>query len=91
MKGQDSLLKAAGSGHVSMLELLVQRGASVHSADSSCTTALMMAVMSGQKAAAEWLLQHGVDIHAVGSNGVTGLHVACLEYSVDDSAMIEGC
>jgi uncharacterized protein len=89
-KGQDVLYKAACFGHVSLMETLVKRGLSVHSAtDSSRRTLLMMVVMIQQQAAAEWLIQHDVAVNAVRRDGCTALHCACLEGSGDSAAMIE--
>jgi ankyrin repeat protein len=50
------LMMAARAGHVHTMELLEQRGLSIHTAHALGGTLLMLAAQNGHKLAAEWLL-----------------------------------
>ena len=72
--GQGPLLIAAGHGHLSIVKLLVRRGANVNQAMHDGDTALHFACQSGFVDVCEYLLDHGADIHAVGLRGTTPLY-----------------
>eukprot|EP00953_Heterococcus_sp_UTEX-ZZ885_P003741 2536-Heterococcus_DN1.PRE.2 len=83
------LMMAARAGHVHMMELLVQRGLSIHTAHALGGTLLMLAAQNGHKLAAEWLLQHGVAVDAEDMLGYTALHCASSSSSNDTAAVAE--
>ena len=59
--GENLLHHAVKNGHLSMIKLLLERGASINQQDESGNTALHYAAANGKKDAVKYLLEQGAD------------------------------
>ena len=74
---------AARKGHVDILQLLLNHGASVNAVDSFGYTPLHAAARQGHVDILQLLLNHGASVNAVDNFGGTPLHYAAREGHVD--------
>ena len=72
----ERLFKAAKSGNMAQLNLLLKQGAQINATNANRETALHAAAALGQYAAVRLLLQQGANPNATTSNGWTPLHSA---------------
>ena len=71
--GWTALMKAAAHGHLSIAELLLNRGCAIDKQDMLGATALMYAAYNGQTDVARVLLVRGADLTLIGTwSGSTG-------------------
>ncbi|KAK2196526.1 bifunctional Ankyrin repeat-containing domain superfamily/Ankyrin repeat/Leucine-rich repeat domain superfamily [Babesia duncani] len=73
------LIQASRLGNVSLVQLLLEYGASPSAFDTSKNTALHVAAEEGVLNVAKILIEHGCNLDAVNSRGYTPLHLACME------------
>lgn len=78
------LQHAACSGHTSILELLLSRGATVDMPCASQHTALHFAALNGHSSAVNALLRHGANVQVRNSAGLTPLLLA-IRYAAERS------
>lgn len=71
------LHKASSGGHVKLVKLLVDKGASVNVRDRQIWTPLHRACEQGHLEVIQMLLQHGADATARNSAAKNALHIAC--------------
>ena len=71
-----ALLKAAGSGHAKIVDLLLKSGANIDIADNNGFTALHEAVFKAHKQCVDLLMDKGADVNIGDKNGLTILHSA---------------
>lgn len=72
-----ALHHAAKAGHIDVIEVLIEAGASVDAKNSSGSTALLHAVKANKSKAVDALLEAGADVEAHLNNGSwTSLHTA---------------
>jgi hypothetical protein len=71
-----ALQRAAESGDIAGLQLLLEENAPVDARDSSGRTPLMLAALNGQGRAVDALLAHGADPNAADIDGTTPLQAA---------------
>ena len=71
-----ALQRAAESGDLAGLQLLLEENAPVDARDSSGRTPLMLATLNGQGRAVDALLAHGADPNAADIDGTTPLQAA---------------
>jgi ankyrin repeat protein len=76
-RGTTPLQRAAGYGHVDLVELLIRHGGKINSEYRS-RSALHAAAGEGQEATARLLLAHGADVRGVDEEGYTALHLAII-------------
>lgn len=72
------LLLASEEGHLSVVKLLLSKGADVHARDSVGMTPLHMAAWQGHRSIAQALIAQNADVNACNSIGQTPLHGAAL-------------
>lgn len=72
------LAQAAAGGMVSIVELLLGKGAAVDAADEQGWTPLMLAVRRGKGAAVRACIQAGADVARQNAQGDTALHLAAI-------------
>jgi ankyrin repeat protein len=90
--GNDAVCKAAGSGNLELLELLMNMRDSRNNADAAAAAAavsssppLLAAAMNGRLQCAKWLLiRSDVQINTTDSTGWTALHCAAANCSSED-------
>lgn len=70
------LLFAAREGHLELVQLLVEAGASLEKADADAVTPLLMAVLNGRFQVAKYLLGKGANVKAADWYGQTPLFAA---------------
>lgn len=80
----------AKCGHINLLNVLLNRGFSVHFRDKFLRTPLHMACQFGRETCADELLKAKSDIYAKDSIGRTCLHYACCSDSVNLVTLILG-
>lgn len=68
---------AAKEGHVSIAEMLLNRGARVNATNMGDDTALHLAAAHGHRPIVVKLLARKADVHATNEHGMTPLHYAC--------------
>lgn len=78
------LQHAACSGHTSILDLLLSRGATIDMPCASQHTALHFAALNGHSGAVKTLLRHGADVQLRNSAGLTPLLLA-IRYAAERS------
>lgn len=84
LHGQTSgLLLAAYNNRTDLMEMLLQSGAAVNSAERLGCTSLSLACARGHRSFVELLLQAGADVHFRNKDGRTGLLIACHGGHVD--------
>lgn len=92
--GVTPLSLAASNGHAPMLRLLLERGATVKSADAAVPggrTLLMLAARAGRVDALRLLVEHGADVHArEPRTGTTALMWAAVENRGDAVRYLAG-
>ncbi|MDR0534106.1 MAG: ankyrin repeat domain-containing protein [Verrucomicrobiales bacterium] len=69
----EEFLKTARQGQLDNLQLFLQTGIDVNTADANGETAFGLAVGAGQKEAADFLLRHGADLNHANHQGRTAL------------------
>ncbi|TKR57655.1 hypothetical protein L596_030329 [Steinernema carpocapsae] len=74
-EGLTPLMVAAKHGHVGLVDLLINKGASVNAADSKGRTALMHSVSNHHVSTSSLLVERGASTTAVDSLGNTILHI----------------
>ena len=79
------MIEAAGHGHKSIVEYLLDRGANIEAKELFGDTALLKAAHFGQKAEVECLIDRGADIEARNDYGETPILTACR--SVNENRM----
>jgi ankyrin repeat protein len=78
--GQTALIAASRGAHVTIVELLLEKGgADVDRPDNQGRTALYAASQEGHVATVKALLQHGADLEMLTTNGSTPLSVSAQE------------
>jgi uncharacterized protein len=70
------LLYAAREGHLEVVKLLLDAGASIEKADADAVTPLLMAVLNGQIPVANYLMERGANVRAADWYGQTPLFAA---------------
>ena len=75
-QGCSALLRAAGGGHLAVIDVLLQRGANVALAADTGATALSAAVSMRHPQIVERLLDHAADVDQALAGGVTPLMLA---------------
>jgi len=88
-RGNTSLVMAAASGNVEVVNLLLLNGANTFIARSNGWTALHRAVEGNHINVVRMLLEWGANVHSPNSVGTTPLHLAAQEASEDDNAVLE--
>ncbi|CAG0913637.1 unnamed protein product [Notodromas monacha] len=68
---------ASWSGHGSIVDLLIKRGARVNATNRGDDTALHLAAAHGHRDVLHMLLRNKADVNAVNEHGNTPLHYAC--------------
>ncbi|KAL8707961.1 MAG: hypothetical protein Q9220_007104 [cf. Caloplaca sp. 1 TL-2023] len=76
--GWTSLLDATSNGYLSVVTMLIQRGADPRAAIRTGLTALHLSAMHKHPEIAELLIKHGADVNALDVEGWTILHCAIL-------------
>ncbi|PAV89225.1 hypothetical protein WR25_13614 [Diploscapter pachys] len=89
---------AAKEGHVSIAEMLLNRGARVNATNMGDDTALHLAAAHGHRPIIVKLLARKADVHATNEHGMTALHYACFwgyeqiaEDLIQSGAMLGAC
>ncbi|XP_018054387.1 PREDICTED: protein fem-1 homolog CG6966 isoform X1 [Atta colombica] len=77
IEGAPPLWCAAAAGHLSLVKLLVRRGAKVNSITKTNSTPLRAACFDGHYDIVKFLVQHGADIEMANRHGHTCLMIAC--------------
>lgn len=77
IEGAPPLWCAAAAGHMEVVQLLVQHGASVNSTTRTNSTPLRAACFDGHYEIVRYLVQHGADIEVANRHGHTCLMIAC--------------
>ena len=75
-QGCSALLRAAGGGHLAVIDVLLHRGANTALAADTGATALSAAVSMRHPQIVEHLLDHGADVNQALAGGVTPLMLA---------------
>ena len=83
--GFNALLNAADKGNLTLMDLLIKRGADVEARINSGATPLMLAARNGHSEAVKLLLASGAQMDATTKKGVTGLIFAAI--SGDEEAV----
>jgi len=68
---------AAKGGHLKIVEMLISRGARVHTTNMGDDTPLHLAAAHGHKDVVQILLRHKADVNSVNEHGNSALHYAC--------------
>lgn len=68
---------ASKEGHVSIVDLLLSRGARVNATNMGDDTSLHLAAAHGHREIVVKLLARKADVHATNEHGMTALHYAC--------------
>eukprot|EP00090_Calanus_glacialis_P045074 TRINITY_DN8165_c0_g1_i1.p1 TRINITY_DN8165_c0_g1~~TRINITY_DN8165_c0_g1_i1.p1 ORF type:complete len:453 (-),score=78.33 TRINITY_DN8165_c0_g1_i1:691-2049(-) len=68
---------ASKGGHLKIVEMLISRGARVHTTNMGDDTPLHLAAAHGHKDVVQILLRHKADINCVNEHGNSALHYAC--------------
>ena len=74
-KDDTPLMKAAGKGHLEMVDLLISKGANINYA-TILGTALIGAAGGGHKEVVKILLHRGAGVNFSNNSGQTALHLA---------------
>jgi ankyrin repeat protein len=74
--GRDGLILAASEGHLAIIDILIEKGASLSSHDRDGLNALSWACLKGHYNAALTLLNNGIDINHADFSGRTPLDLA---------------
>ncbi|XP_076665255.1 protein fem-1 homolog CG6966 isoform X2 [Andrena cerasifolii] len=77
IEGACPLWCAAAAGHLSLVRLLVKRGAKVNSTTKTNSTPLRAACFDGYFDIVRFLVNHGADIEMANDHGHTSLMIAC--------------
>lgn len=80
-RNQTALHLACAEGHISVVRILLEQGASVDARDYAERTPLMYAAIWGYREIMELLIQHGADIGAVDKNGDSPMRLAKNDHS----------
>eukprot|EP00091_Calanus_sinicus_P023673 TRINITY_DN8114_c0_g1_i1.p1 TRINITY_DN8114_c0_g1~~TRINITY_DN8114_c0_g1_i1.p1 ORF type:complete len:159 (-),score=28.55 TRINITY_DN8114_c0_g1_i1:91-567(-) len=68
---------ASKGGHLKIVEMLISRGARVHTTNMGDDTPLHLAAAHGHKDVLQILLRHKADVNFVNEHGNSALHYAC--------------
>jgi len=68
---------AAKGGHLKIVEMLISRGARVHTTNMGDDTPLHLAAAHGHREVVQILLRHKADVNFVNEHGNSALHYAC--------------
>jgi len=68
---------ASKGGHLKIVEMLISRGARVHTTNMGDDTPLHLAAAHGHKDVVQILLRHKADVNFVNEHGNSALHYAC--------------
>ncbi|KAE8742661.1 hypothetical protein FOCC_FOCC011790 [Frankliniella occidentalis] len=79
LTGETALTVSSMNGCHNVISTLLQRGASIATANRKDLSALLLAVKEGHWAAAEWLLQHQAPLEQTDGSGRTALMLAAAE------------
>jgi len=74
---------AAKGGHTKIVEMLVGRGARVHTTNMGDDTPLHLATAHGHKEVVQLLLRHKSDVNFVNEHGNSAMHYACFWGYID--------
>lgn len=79
--GWNFLMVASRAGDVNIVELLLNRGATIDEKDNTGSTSLMFACYQGHFLIVKLLLEHGSIVNLTNNHGDTALHSACKKQS----------
>nr|XP_018910579.1 PREDICTED: uncharacterized protein LOC109039535 [Bemisia tabaci] len=71
------LIMAAGNGFLSIVKMLIAKGAPINGVSYCNMTPLHVAILKGQEETAEWLLRNGAYVSAPSVGGISPIHFAC--------------
>ncbi len=74
--GRNALILAASEGHLAIIDILIERGATLHNQDKDGLSALSWACLKGHYNAALTLIDHGLDVNHVDHSLRTPLDLA---------------
>jgi ankyrin repeat protein len=82
IQGENSLMVAARSGHVSMAKALIHSGAEIDSRDNLGQTPLMVAIQNNHPRMVDFLIKSKADVNAKNNKGVTPLMLAAINGNI---------
>jgi ankyrin repeat protein len=82
------LHRAAKTGCLEMVQLLIDSGADIHARSIAESTPLHYSAKYGHPAVANLLINSGADVYSTTGNGVTSLHYASKQGSVDVAELL---
>jgi ankyrin repeat protein len=83
-KGRTALHRACRNGHLEVVKLLVEHGASIEATDNNGMTPFLEAAGGENLNLIRYMEEKGSDINAVAADGRTVLHVCAADNSVSD-------
>jgi TonB family protein len=88
--GWTALMYAVKAGHATIVEMLLEAGANVHSENDAGETALHLAARHGRPQAARLLLRHGADLTARDTEGRTPFYRALEHRKAEVIEVLQG-